>query len=165
MRIGPEAAEAALAERQAVLRRTLRGLPDEMLRALADGLERYGDQLVTGRLYRSARGGGCAVGVMLRELEPEGYSMGRVRFWAHHGWRRKARSYGSHGAPSPRLRHLEWSFDDAVELTRRVPGGGDRRAATRSVGTWMTEAARQELAWRSIGDSATRPVAEPAHCR
>src|ERR687896_2379440 len=76
-----------------VLRRTLRGLSTSELAALADGLRRHRGHLVAGRLFSPRRGSGCAVGVMLLELNAV---TGRgMRFWTRHGWGRSAASYGA----------------------------------------------------------------------
>ena len=58
-------------EREPVLDKVLSHLPDELLSALAYGLERHAGRLEAGRLYSDYDGGGCAVGVMLREMSPE----------------------------------------------------------------------------------------------
>jgi hypothetical protein len=147
------ASEGALAERVPALRRSLRGLPDPLLAALAAGLERHGHALVAGRLFRSPSGGGCAVGVMLRELEPERFERGGLRFWLREGWRRRASSYGSDWCASPRVRHLEWIFDGAV-ATLRDDGRRSRREAAVAVGRWILAHARAELSWRSLAASA-----------
>jgi hypothetical protein len=134
-----------LVERRQMLRRTLRGLSDDQLQALAAGLERHGDELVAGRLFKSTVRGGCAVGVMLRELDavPSG---GTARFWLRDRWRRSVTSYGDIGR-QPRLRHLEWGFDAAVELLRGA--GVRRRDAVAAAGRWLRELARYELTWRA----------------
>ena len=56
-------------ERGTVLAGVLRELPSELLVALLHGLRRHADCLVAGKL--TTREGGCAVGVMLRELGPQ----------------------------------------------------------------------------------------------
>ena len=134
-------------ERTPTLRRTLRGLPDTMLAALVRALEKHVHELVPGRLFRDRNGGGCAVGLMLRELDPERYeSRSAVRFWVRDRWRRRARSYPEL-ARNPRLRHLEWLFDRSVkELVAGRPGSQGR--ATFSVGSWILREARLELEWR-----------------
>jgi hypothetical protein len=139
------ARDPMLVERREMLRRTLRGLPGRQLEALRVGLERHGDQLVAGRLFKSSSGGGCAVGVMLRELEavPCG---GTPRFWLRDRWRRSVTSYPAIRR-QPRLRHLEWGFDAAVELLRRA--GVKRVEAVAAVGRWLRELADYELAWRA----------------
>jgi hypothetical protein len=134
-----------LVERRQMLRRTLRGLPDDQLEALATGLERHEEQLVPGRLFKSTAGGGCAVGVMLRELDAVP-KRGTAAFWLRDRWRRSVTSYREIGR-QPRLRHLEWGFDAAVELLRRA--GVQRTEAVVAVGRWLRELTRYELAWRA----------------
>jgi hypothetical protein len=134
-----------LVERRQMLRRTLRGLPDAQLAALATGLERHEQQLVAGRLFKSTGGGGCAVGVMLRELDAVP-NRGTAAFWLRDRWRRSVTSYREMER-QPRLRHLEWGFDAAVELLR---GAGVKRAeAVAAVGRWLRELAGYEVAWRA----------------
>jgi hypothetical protein len=133
-----------LVERRQMLRRTLRGLSTPQLEALAAGLERQGDELVAGRLFKSAGGGGCAVGVMLRELEAVPKT-GTARFWLRDRWRRSATSYPAI-RHEPRLRHLEWGFDAVVQRLGMV--GVTRADAVTAAGRWLLDLARQELAWR-----------------
>jgi hypothetical protein len=137
----------AVEESTPILRRTLRGLPDAMLAALVRALEKHVHELVPGRLFRDRNGGGCAVGLMLRELDPERYeSPSALRFWLRDRWRRRARSYPEL-ARNPRLRHLEWLFDRSVkELAARRPGSEGH--ATFRVGSWILSEARRELDWR-----------------
>ena len=135
----PQAQAQALAEdRQRVLRRTVRALPQPMLVALQRGLERYGDQLVGGRLFKSRQAGGCAVGVMLLELDPELTRRGRLRFWLRDRWRRASGSYRP-VAKNPRLKHLEWIFDSLADDLGAVEAG---RVVRRE--------AERELEWRSL---------------
>lgn len=152
---------AALAERRQVVRRAIRGLPDDMLPALIRGIERHGDELAPGRLFRSS-GGGCAVGAMLRELDPEVYSTGGIRFWLRHGWRMRVDWYRKPLAAQPRLRHLEWSFDEAVGATRRLDARLSRGEAARRVGEWFAEDAREELSWRTLQRDIDRTEAPAA---
>ena len=141
-----------LRERVQVLRRTLRGLPDRQLDALIDGLVREGDRMVAGRLFAAPSGGGCAVGVMLRALDNERYEAGRLRFLLAHGWRRTVRTYHGELGSSPRLRHLEWVFDAAVDRVRalRPDARGD---AARLVGRWFLHEACRERDWRGLETS------------
>src|SRR3954471_18222441 len=125
----PEAGWETVAERTPTLRRTLRGLPDTMLAALVRALENHVHELVPGRLFRDRSGGGCAVGLMLRELDPERYESGSaLRFWLRDRWRRRAHSYPEL-AGNPRLRHLEWIFDRSVEELRAA-GSAPRHCVT-----------------------------------
>jgi hypothetical protein len=148
-----------LAERLSVARRSLRALPDDMLVALACGLRRHADELLPGRLYSAQ--GGCPVGVMLRQLDPEAYSGGRLRFALRHGWRRRAGWYGGELARNPRLRHLEWSFDEAVERTRELDPALSRRQAAAVVGAWIRADAEAELDWRRVQGESWRLAASP----
>lgn len=152
------ARDPMLVERRQMLRRTLRGLSDLQLEALATGLERHEEQLVAGRLFKSTGGGGCAVGVMLRELDAVP-SRGAAAFWLRDRWRRSVTSYGEM-ARQPRLRHLEWGFDAAVELLRGA--GVKREEAVAAVGRWLRQLAGYELAWRAQSRSfatTSEPVA------
>jgi hypothetical protein len=123
--------------------RALRHLPDELLRAMVHGLRAHADDLAPGILFRGNRSGGCAVGITLRELAPDAFDFGLVRFWLWQRWRRGverdvARRY-------PRLRHLQWYFDRAVaELDE---AGGEPQPA-KAVGLWLAASAQAELAAR-----------------
>jgi hypothetical protein len=155
------ARDPMLVERRQMLRRTLRGLSGHQLEALSAGLERHGDQLVTGRLFKASSGGGCAVGVMLRELDAVS-TRGAAGFWLRDRWRRSARSYPAIRR-EPRLRHLEWGFDAAVQRLRA--GGVNRTEAVAAVGRWLHELAGHELAWRAQTSSlsaAASPAVEAA---
>ena len=101
------AADPELADWEGVLRRTIRALPDEQLQALFTGLEKHADDLVAGRLFRGPSGGGCAVGVMLCELDPGRFAGRGPRFWLRQRWRRSAESYDGEVGTKRRLRHLE----------------------------------------------------------
>ena len=149
-----------LDERRTVLRRALRALPDRFLGAMAAGLEKHRERLVPGRLYASAGGGGCAVGVMLRQLEPETYARRRLRFWLRDRWRRGSRSYHDAMGRNPRLKHLEWVFDDAVKLLRSERGL-TRRSAGGLAGDWVREEIDAELRWRELRRSAAGRSAAP----
>jgi hypothetical protein len=137
-------------ERTQVLRRTLRPLPQPMLAALARGLDKHSDELVAGRLFKSRHGGGCPVGVMLRELDPDLCQSG-LRFWLRDRWRGGSRSYHGALAKNPRLKHLEWIFDGLVlDLRERGLDGG--QAATVAGGLIRREVER-ELQWRDAAAS------------
>jgi hypothetical protein len=153
--------DAMLADRIQVVRRSLRALPDRLVSALARGLARHEDELVVGHLYGYSGGGGCAVGVMLRELRPERYRVGRLRFWLRHGWRVHASSYRGAVEGSPRLAHLEWTFDAAVQRLRQLDPGLGPRAAARVVGGWFRAEAEAELGWRALRAAALGPSAGP----
>jgi hypothetical protein len=134
-----------LVERRQMLRRTLRGLSRPQLEALASGLERHREELVAGRLFKSTGGGGCAVGVMLRELDAVP-TRGAARFWLRDRWRRSVTSYRAIRR-QPRLRHLEWGFDAAVKRLREA--GVERSEAAAAAGDWLHDLTSQELAWRA----------------
>jgi hypothetical protein len=168
--LDPAGLKSSLAERLPVLRRTLRGMPNQMLEALAAGLDKHGDELVTGRLFTSPGGGGCAVGVMLQELDPERFAGRGLRFWLRDRWRRGARSYRGSLPRNPRLKHLEWIFDDAAELIRRSRPGTSGPVAANAAGRWVRQAAERELRWRQAsealaGDLRPDPPVEIAQTR
>lgn len=147
-------------EREAVLWRTLKGLPEHLLGALVDGLEHERSRLVDGRLYLSSAGGGCAVGVLLREVDPSAFETGRVRFWLRHGWRRTSASYPGVAKRQPRLRHLEWLFDEGVRATRVAEPALSRQAAADRVGGWIASRARAELGYRNRPSEVSRRECE-----
>jgi hypothetical protein len=151
---GPYVPDAIRAERGPVLRRTLRGLPDASLAALVRGLDRAGDRLAPGRLFRSG-GGGCPVGVMLHELEPDAYPARGTRFWLLHAWRRRVRRYPGLARAHPRLQHLEWIFDRAAVASSER--GLSRRDAALAVGRWFRAEAAAELDWRGLALGASTP--------
>jgi len=157
--------DPVLAERRDVLRRTLRALPEEMVAALARGLEANAGRLVAGRLFTQRGGGGCAVGVMLRELRPERFSRRRLRPWSITAWRRTISSLGGELGRNPRLRHLEWTFDRAVERVERLCPNLSPTQAASLVGSWFTAEARSELLRRRIEGPIARtsrgPVVRP----
>jgi hypothetical protein len=139
---------------QRPLVRTLRGLSDMHLAALIVGLECHGDDLAPGRLYRSSSGGGCAVGVMVRELRPQEFDGSRLRFWLWHGWRRRARSYGGALAASPRVGHLESLFDRSVKTLQDGDPALTPAQAASLVGRWLAAQAEAELGRRHDTTSA-----------
>lgn len=157
-----ERTQGLVSERTAVFRRSLRGLPDDMVAALASGLDKHRGQLVSGRLYKSRKAGGCIVGVMLREWDPARYEHGPLRFWMIDRWRRRARSYGGPLRRNPRLRHIEWTFDGAVAELLAARPGLRRAEACAAVGETFHRAVRDELAWRSARAAAEHgPSASP----
>lgn len=142
-----------LREQATVLRRTLRGLPYSHLVALQAGLERRADDLVSGRLYRSARGG-CPVGLLLAELDPGRLEGNRVGFALRHRWRRSSASYRGLARRHPRLRHLEWTFDHMIrQLVGLAPGLTPSQAAA-LVGRQFRDEALAELKRREASDGA-----------
>jgi hypothetical protein len=137
-----------LADWHRVLRRTLRGLSTAELVALAAGLSRHRGNLVAGRLFSPRRGSGCAVGVMLLELNT--VPRPGLTFWTRHGWRRSSTSYGA-ARTHPRLRHLEWAFDYSVGRVRETTGRATREVID-AVGRWFEVETERELAWRRLAE-------------
>src|SRR5690349_8316551 len=120
-------------------RRALGHLPDELLRAMARGLQTHADELAPGVLFRNQSSGGCAVGITLRELAPEAFDFGWLRFWFWQRWRRGverdvARRF-------PRLKHLQRHFDEAVAELKEA---GYPQPA-KAVGLWLAASAEAEL--------------------
>jgi hypothetical protein len=122
-----------------------------MLSALAHGLERHDGRLQVGRLYADYDGGGCAVGVMLRELSPAAYREGRVRFWAR---RHRHHSVLTERVPLEpslvtRLSHVEMCFDrTAITLCEQV-AEDDEATAANATGRWLAEQCREQLRARN----------------
>jgi hypothetical protein len=110
-----------------------------MLSALWRGLDRHGDELISGRLFKTRESGGCAVGVMLLELDPALAERGRLRFWLLDRWRRGTRSYRGPLARNPRLKHLEWIFDSLVA-----------DLGVTAAGHCVRLEAERELRWRGL---------------
>jgi hypothetical protein len=139
--------------RESVLDKVLGHLPDELLSALALGLERHAGRLIAGQLYDDYDGGGCAVGVMLRELTPSAYRTGRLRFQVR---RHRHRSVLTERTDFDdrlitRLSHVEMCFDrTAVSLSEHT-GDPDLPAAANATGRWMAEACRRRLRTRNRG--------------
>jgi hypothetical protein len=130
--------------------RALQHLPEEMLFAMVRGLRTYADDLAPGVLFRKHSSGGCAVGITLRELAPEAFDFGRLRFWLWHRWRRGverdvARRF-------PRLKHLQWYFDEAVSELKEA--GYPQPAKV--VGLWLAASAEAELGSRRSAVAETR---------
>lgn len=132
--------------------RALQDLPDELLRAMVRGLREHADELAPGVLFRDQSSRGCAVGVTLRELAPEAFDFGWLRFWLWQRWRRGverdvARRF-------PRLKHLQRHFDGAV--TELQEAGYPHPAKT--VGLWLAASADAELRARGSAIAETRSV-------
>lgn len=130
-------------ERGAVLHRALRTLPLELLEPLLRGLRRHADALVPGHL--ATGDGGCAVGMMLRELEPPR----RSRY-------REASIYDSRpdlAAAYPRLHHVEIVFDVTCKRLREA-GAMDPGEVPRAVGLWMAAETQSEINMRHLEDGA-----------
>lgn len=139
-----------LAERLEVARRAIRGLPDPLLQALARGLSGHADGLISGRLFGPAPGQGCAVGVALQELDPERFARRDLRFRLVHLWRRRLGWYRRDQRLNPRLRHLEWTFDESVKRLRELDQRLTDRSAATVIGCWWRAEAEAELDWRSL---------------
>jgi hypothetical protein len=134
-----------------VLARVLSHLPDDVLSALAHGLERHAGRLEPGRLYGDHDGGGCAVGVMLRELSPSEYERGRLQFWAR---RRRHESVLTERVPFDRsvvtrLSHVEMCFDRTASTLCEHAEAEDPETAANATGRWMAEGCREHLRARS----------------
>lgn len=131
-------------------RRALQHLPDELLRAMVRGLREHADDLAPGILFRNKTTRGCAVGITLRELAPEAFDFGWLRFWLWQRWRRGverdvARRF-------PRLKHLQWHYDEAV--TELKHAGYPQPA--KAVGLWLAASADAELRSRGTPVAETR---------
>ena len=131
------------AERASAVGRALRHLPDELLRAMVRGLRAHADELSPGALFRGSTSGGCAVGITLRELAPDAFVFGWLRFWLWQRWRRGVER--DVATRYPRLKHLQRHFDGAVA---DVEEGGDDARPARAVGLWFAESAAAELETR-----------------
>ena len=145
-----------------MLDRTLRHLPDAVLDAMRRGLDRHDGRLHPGKLFSDD--GGCAVGVMLRELFP-GYQVergliGRLRPRAESildEHPRLARSL-------PRLAHIEIWFDTTIEVCRERDPHRTVAEWAQAVGRWCAGCLHAELERRRRwaaepvpGFSAERP--------
>ena len=141
------------AERAIAVGRALRHLPDELLRAMVRGLRAHADDLAPGALFRGSSSGGCAVGITLRELAPDAFEFGWLRFWLWQRWRRGVER--DVAARYPRLKHLQREFDAAVEEVEHA--GHEAQPAT-AVGLWFAESAAAELEARRSEAPSTRPA-------
>ncbi len=145
-------------ERSRVLHRALRGLPLALLEPLLLGLRRHADSLVPGQL--DAGEGGCALGVMLRELDagpatPAAAALPprRLRRGAspddpsiYENWPDLAKAY-------PRLPHVEIVFDATCEdLSQRTDLPEDD--IPRLVGLWMAAETHSEINLRHLEQAA-----------
>jgi hypothetical protein len=119
-----------------------------MLAAMVKGIEREPNDLIAGRLFKSRDRGGCPVGVMLRELFPEAYAPGRLRFWFRDRWIEGIEHDRALAKAYPRLGHLEVVFDKTVRRTRRGRPGLCEAEVARAVGLWFSAEAQAELAER-----------------
>lgn len=156
----PAPLPASLArERGTVLHRALRGLPVKLLDPLVQGLRRHSDSLMPGHLV-THDGGGCAVGLMLREIaqSPEWQREGghappvpvRRAFWRdasiYDTWPEIAASY-------PRLHHIEIVFDVTCAELGSL-GVIAERDIPRTVGLWMAAETQAEINMRHVEDAS-----------
>lgn len=156
-------------ERSALLHRALRELPVVLLEPMVAGLRRHADTLVAGSLY-SDDGGGCAVGMMLREIserpEPAAEAPRRAlgRLWParlrfQSPTVREARP--DLAKANPRLAHLELFFDVTCEAMVDRLGLASCEAA-RSVGLWMAAETQAEINLRHVELAVEDAEASPA---
>jgi hypothetical protein len=148
----PEIPPAVAAERKQVLDRTVRHLPDAALDAMRRGLDRHDGRLLPGKLFSAE--GGCAVGVMLRELFPcyqvERGLIGRLR-------PRKDSIVDEHpqlAQSLPRLAHMEIWFDATIQICRNRDPSRTVADWAQAVGRWLAGCLYVELERRG------RPAAE-----
>lgn len=151
-------------ERGVLLHRALRELPIALLEPMLTGLRRHADSLVAGSLHTDD-GGGCAVGMMLREIaeRPSAPGVAPRRSLARMLPRslrfqsptiREARP--DLARANPRLAHLELIFD--VTCTAMAAGLAlSPREAARSVGLWMAAETQAEINLRHVEVAAGEP--------
>jgi hypothetical protein len=144
----PELPQRVVSDRKSTLRRVLFDLPDPLLAALVSGLELHGDSLRCGTLFASHKSS-CAAGAMVRELRPDEFDCGRVRFLVRHRWRKHAASYGGELQTCSHVAHIEAIFDRAVSLTTMIDREVKENAASRAVGRWIRAEAEHELQRRN----------------
>jgi hypothetical protein len=142
-----EVPQQAVYDRLRTLRRVLSDFPDPLLAALISGLELHGDDLRCGRLYKS-QNSGCAVGAMIRQLHPEQFECGRMKFLVRHRWRKRAASYGGTLETGMHATLLEAIFDRAVLVTMAWHPDASERVASHVVGQWLLTEAERELGHR-----------------
>jgi hypothetical protein len=135
----------------------LRHLPDVLLRAMVSGLGAHADELAPGVLFRGTSSGGCAVGITLRELAPDAFEFGLFRFWLWQRWRRGVER--DVARRHPRLKHLQWYFDEAVAELEQA---GREPQPAKAVGLWLAASAEAELTARGAG-SDRKPTGGPDH--
>lgn len=133
------------------VRRSLQRLPDKLLLAMVRGLRSNADDLAPGALFRRRDGGGCAVGVTLRELAPDAFQFGRIEFWLWRRWRRGVEA--DVARRFPQLQQLQRLFDDAVREIEEISCDGQ---AAKAVGLWFAASAEAELQARDTPARATR---------
>lgn len=155
-------------ERGAILQRALRDLPPSLLEAMLRGLRRHSDALAPGGLYTGDGSGGCAVGMMLREITGEPSEERSGRWWLRFRFQSPTirEDRPDLARANPRLWHLELIFDVTCdEMGDRL--GVPAHEVARSVGLWMAGETQAELSLRRMeaaagGQAAARtlPAAE-----
>lgn len=151
-----------------MLHRALRNLPVELLEPLLDGLRRYADSLVPGSL-ENGDGGGCAIGMMLREIsddprlgdlcDPPPRRVSRFQRGpsVYHRWPALAKA-------QPRLLHLEALFDSTCAAVA-ARSDGPANEVGRAVGLWMAAETESEINMRHLegvaADAAHAPGGQP----
>lgn len=155
MLFDPVIPQPILVDRGQVLGRALQRLSDDVLAAIIEGVERNLDCLETGRLFNE-QGGGCVVGVTLKELYPSRYNPRRLRWF----YQRRMKGIGwDHqiAVRHVRLRHVEIAFDRCVQMTKALRPELDEEEIIRAVGLWFIAeaAAERERRWRSRSLPAT----------
>jgi hypothetical protein len=140
--------QVVIDDRANTLRRVLCDFPDPLLAALISGLELHGDNLRCGTLYASHESS-CAAGAMIRQLHPELFDGGRLKFLFHHRWRKRAASYGGTFETGMHVTLLEAIFDRAVLTTMAARPDVKERVASRAVGRWLHSEAERELGIRT----------------
>ena len=133
------------AERGAVLHRALRDLPVELLEPLLRGIRRHADSLLPGSLHRGD--GGCAVAMMLRELD------GHRRRWRRGTntiWDERPELARKH----PRLGHIEVIFDRTCRVLLERHDLPEEDVA-QVVGLWMAGETQAEINLRHLEERAS----------
>ena len=140
-------------DRAAVLHRALRNLPVELLEPLLDGLRQYADSLAPGSVD-DGHGGGCAIGMMLREIsddprlaalcDPPPRRVSRLMRGpsVYHRWPALAKA-------QPRLLHIESLFDSTCAALR-AEGELPDDEVPRAVGLWMAGETEAEINLRHL---------------
>jgi hypothetical protein len=123
-----------------VLHRALRALPIGLLQPLLRGVRRHADSLVPGSLYTGD--GGCAVGMMLRELAPQRRRRRNRTIWDE--WPELVQAH-------PRLAHIEVVFDRTCKALY-ARGELSEEQTARNVGLWMAAEIQAEINLRHLED-------------
>ena len=131
-------------ERAAVLHRALEGIPLDLLEPLLAGLRRHADCLSPGHL--AAGDGGCAVGMMLRELAVDPGRQASV----YDSLPELSKAY-------PRLPHLEIIYDATCEEAEGSTTM-DPEEIPRAVGLWMAAETQAEITVRHLEGIAATAV-------